>query len=132
MPPGQSLNQSEVARMISKFHNQRSFVVVVVVFDLMSISVSQIFVVNFCLLHRCFSRFWNCINGTKSRNAPYLLFCLRLQLLYFKCWSFVDFAVIMLSFVLLYIWITYLVNGHCKQNFDEWFSCIFYFKSTVL
>ena len=30
------------------------------------------------LLHRCFSRFLNCPNGTKSRNAPHyylLIFC---------------------------------------------------------
>ena len=30
------------------------------------------------LLHRCFSRFLNCPNGTKSRNAPHyylLMFC---------------------------------------------------------
>ena len=28
--------------------------------------------VQFTLLHGCFSRFFNCTNGTKSRNASYL------------------------------------------------------------
>ena len=28
---------------------------------------------NVALLHRCFSRFWNCTNGTKSRNASHTI-----------------------------------------------------------
>ena len=30
--------------------------------------------VNFSLLHGCFSRFLNCTNGTKSRNAPHIVY----------------------------------------------------------
>ena len=36
------------------------------------------------LLHGCFSRFLNCTNGTKSRNAPHM----RVR---FKIWSFYNF-----------------------------------------
>ena len=31
------------------------------------------------LLHGCFSRFWNCTNGTKSRNAPHVLILITMM-----------------------------------------------------
>ena len=40
------------------------------------------------LLHGCFSRFLNCTNGTKSRNAPHMYLagtCEKFERQYVKC-----------------------------------------------
>ena len=44
------------------------------------------------LLHECFSRFLNCTNGTKSRNAPHLLKKLLLENLVFCAVSVMNFV----------------------------------------
>ena len=39
------------------------------------------------LLHGCFSRFWNCANGTKSRNASHIIYKISKTLLTYIFWS---------------------------------------------
>ena len=45
----------------------------------------QLYLLKVTLLHGCFSRFLNCTNGTKSRNAPHIFSFFSLFFVYIKC-----------------------------------------------
>ena len=83
------------------------------------------------LLHGCFSRFSNCTNSTKSRNAPHMVTvpncCLfSLLVIYFCCvsrskfiiWNFLNTSGIII-YLIIYLYLMYVLTLTCDLPFYE-------------